>query len=121
MHMQINARDFPLTEALVEYLERSIHFELSSRYAQIRSIAVRLSAVKGSHGRLAKCCHIQVGLPRTEDIVIEECDRNVYIAIECALHRAGRAVNRCLKREYFRNRKLFITHKPKRLKLQSSH
>lgn len=121
MHMQINARDFPLTEALVEYLERSIHFELSSRYAQIRSIAVRLSAVKGTHGRLAKCCHIQVGLPRTRDIVIEECDRNVYIAIECALQRAGHVVNRYLKREFFENRKLFISHNTKPLILRSSH
>ncbi|MEJ2361122.1 MAG: HPF/RaiA family ribosome-associated protein [Gammaproteobacteria bacterium] len=121
MQIQLQARDFPLTEALVDYVERSINFELSSRYEQIRRIAVRLSEAKGSRGRVDKHCQIQVSLPRCRDIVIDASERDLYVAIERAIHRAGRTVNRRLKRQFFKKRKLFVPHKDKPLVLLGSH
>lgn len=121
MQIQLQARDFPLTEALVDYVERSIQFELSSRYEQIRRIAVRLSDVAGARGRVAKRCQIQVSLPRLRDIVVDEHERDLYIAIERAIQRAGRTVNRRLKRQFFKKRKLFVPNKNKPLVLLGSH
>lgn len=115
MQIQIQARDFPLTETLVDYVERSVNFELSSRYEQIRRIAVRLSAVKAARGRVDKCCQVQISLPRLRDIVIEDSGRDLYEAIERAIRRAGRTVSRRLKRQFFKKRKLFISHKAKSL------
>jgi putative sigma-54 modulation protein len=120
MQIQIQARDFPLTEALVDYVEHSINFVLSSRYEQIRRIGVRLSAVKDSRGRVDKRCQIQISLPRLRDIVIEESKRDLYVAIERAIQRAGRTVNRRLKRQFFKKRKLFVPHKGRPLVLLGS-
>jgi len=120
MQIQIQAQDFPLTEALVDYVERSINFELSSRYAQIRRIGVRLSAVEAARGRVDKHCRIQISLPRLQDIVIEESERDVYAAIARAIQRAGRTVNRRLKRQFFKKRKLFVPHKGRPLVLLGS-
>lgn len=120
MQIQIQARDFPLTEALVDYVERSINFVLSSRYEQIRRIAVRLSDVRGSRGRVDKRCRIQISLPRLRDIVVEDSERDVYIAIERAINRAGSTVNRRLKRQFFKKRKLFVPHKSRSLVLLNS-
>lgn len=121
MQIQIQARDFPLTEALVDYVERGINFELSSRYEQIRRIGVRLSEAKGSRGRVNKRCQVQISLPRLQDIVIEESARDLYVAVERAVQRAGRTVNRRLKRQFFKNRKLFVPHKGRALVLLNSH
>lgn len=111
MQIQIQARDFPLTEALGAHIERRINFVLSSRFDQIRRIEVRLSDINGPRGGLDKRCQIQISLPRMRDIVIEDTETDLYVAIDRAVDRAGRTVNRRLKRQFFKNRKLFIPHK----------
>jgi putative sigma-54 modulation protein len=120
MQIEIQARDFPLTEALVDYVERNVNFVLSSRYEQIRRIAVRLSVAKGSRGRADKRCQIRISLPRLRDIVIDDTERDLYVAIERAIHCAGRTVNRRLKRQFFKKRKLFVPHTGRPLELLGS-
>lgn len=121
MQIQIQAQDFPLTEALVDYAEHTVNFMLSSRYEQIRRIDVRLSAVKGARGRVDKRCRIQISLPRLRDVVIEDTQRDLYVAIERAIDRAARTVNRRLKRQFFKKRKLFVPQKGRPLDLLGSH
>jgi ribosomal subunit interface protein len=111
MKIEIQARDFPLTEALGAYIERRINFVLSSRFDQIKRIDVRLSDINGPRGGIDKRCQIQLTLPRLRDIVIEDTETDLYVAIDRAVDRAGRTVNRRLKRQFFKNRKLYIPHK----------
>ena len=111
MQIQIQARDFPLTDALGAYIERRINCVLSSRFEQIQRIGVRLSDINGPRGGMDKRCQIQITLPRLKDIVIEDTETDLYVAIDRAIERAGRTVNRRLKRQFFKNRKLFIPHK----------
>jgi putative sigma-54 modulation protein len=111
MQIQIQARDFPLTEALIDYVERSINFALSSRFGQLKRIEVRLSDINGPRGGKDKRCQILIGLPRLRNIVIEDTQTDLYVAIDRAVERAGRTLNRRLKQQYFKNRKLFVSHK----------
>lgn len=120
MQIQIQARDFPLTETLVDYVERNINFVLRSRYEQIRRIAVHLSVVRDSRERVNKRCQIQISLPQLQDIEIDESERDLYVAIERAIDRAGRTVNRRLKRHFFKKRKLFVPHKARPILLLGS-
>ena len=120
MQIQIQARDFPLTETLVDYVERNINFVLRSRYEQIRRIAVHLSVVRDSRERVNKRCQIQISLPQLQDIEIDESERDLYVAIERAIDRAGRTVNRRLKRQFFKKRKLFVPHKARSILLLGS-
>jgi ribosome-associated translation inhibitor RaiA len=98
MHIDIQARDFSLTQALRSHVERRVGFALGTRYDQIRRIRVRLSDINGPRGGNDKCCRLCVVLPGQADVVIEDTQANLYAAIDRATDRAGRAVARKLAR-----------------------
>lgn len=99
MQIEIQARHFPLTHALRHHVKRRLDFALSTRYDHIQRIQVRLSDINGPRGGNDKCCHIQVVLPRLADVVIEDTESNLYVAIDRAAERASRTVARRLGRK----------------------
>ena len=103
MKIDIQARDFQLTEALQSHIRRRLDFALSPRYDQIHQIQVRLNDVNGPRGGADKCCHIYIVLPRMQDVVVEDIEIDMYIAINRAIDRAGRSVSRRLARKRVRN------------------
>ena len=111
MNIDIQARGFILTEALSAYIERRINFALSSRFDQINRISVRLLDINGPRGGVDKRCRIHITLPRLSDIVIEDTEQDLYVAIDRATDRASRTVQRRLARQYYKNRKIFVPHK----------
>ena len=111
MQLDIQARDFTLTDALAAYIERRIRFILGSRYDQIKRINITLMDINGPRGGLDKRCQVRISLPRIRDIVIEDTQADLYIAIDRAADRAGRTLNRKLNRQLFKKRKIFIAHK----------
>jgi len=111
MQIEIQARDFTLTESLGSYIERRINFFLSSKYDQIKRIRVSLSDINGPRGGVDKRCQIQISLPRLKDIVIEDTELDLYIAIDRATDRIARTVNRRLARQHTKKRKLYVSHK----------
>lgn len=111
MQIEIQARDFTLTESLGAYIEQRINFLLSSKYDQIKRIRVCLRDINGPRGGVDKRCQIQISLPRLKDIVIEDTELDLYIAIDRATDRATRTVNRRLARQQQKKRKLYVTHK----------
>lgn len=105
MQIEIQTRDFSLTNALQDHIQRRIGFALSTRYQHIQRILVRLSDINGPRGGNDKCCHIQVVLPRQEDVVIEDIEADMYVAIDRAADRASRTLSRKLTRQRDRSRK----------------
>ncbi|MGB5398154.1 MAG: HPF/RaiA family ribosome-associated protein [Gammaproteobacteria bacterium] len=99
MQIDIQARNFSLTNALRGHVERRLGFALSSRHDHIQRIMVRLSDINGPRGGEDKCCHIQVVLPQLSDVVIEDTEVDMYTAIDRAADRAGRTVGRRLARQ----------------------
>ena len=99
MKIEIQARNFSLTDSLREYIERRLGFALSTRDEHILRIAVRLSDINGPRGGADKCCQIQVVLPHLPDVVIEDTEVDLYTAIDRAADRAGRTVGRRLARQ----------------------
>jgi ribosomal subunit interface protein len=102
MHIEIQARDFPLTEALHGYVERRLRFALSARDDAIMRVQVRLSDVNGPRGGEDKCCQVRVLLPGLGSVVIEDTESDLYVAIDRAADRTSRTVSRKLGR--LRNR-----------------
>jgi len=98
MQIDIQARNFSLTNALRGHVERRLGFALSSKDDHIMRIKVRLSDINGPRGGADKCCHIQVVLPHLPDVVIEDTETDLYTAIDRATDRAGRTVGRRLVR-----------------------
>jgi len=107
MLIDIQARNFSLTPALLDHIERRLGFALSSRDEHIQRIVVRLSDINGPKGGEDKCCHIQVVLPKLTDVVIEDIEVDMYVAIDRAADRAGRTVGRRLARQRDNSRSSF--------------
>ncbi|MFK5915297.1 MAG: hypothetical protein QM484_13080, partial [Woeseiaceae bacterium] len=64
MNIDIQARDFSLTKALHEHIDRRLGFALSNSDDHIQHVIVILSDINGPRGGKDKCCHIQVILPK---------------------------------------------------------
>lgn len=104
MQIDIQARNFPMTDALRNHTERRLGFALSARDDHIQRVIVRLSDINGPRGGADKCCHIQVVLAHLPDVVIEDTEANLYTAIDRAADRAGRTVGRRLMRKRIKGR-----------------
>ncbi len=99
MHIVIQARHFPVTDALSDYIKRRLRFALSIHDEHIHRIKVTLSDINGPRGGADKCCQIQVIIPKLADIVIEDIEVDLYTAIDRAADRASRTIGRRLSRQ----------------------
>jgi putative sigma-54 modulation protein len=99
MHIDLQARNFSLTDALRSHVKRRLGSALCTRNEHIQRVNVRLSDINGPRGGEDKRCHIQVVLPQLPDVVIEYTDEDMYSAIDRAADRAGRTVGRRLTRQ----------------------
>lgn len=98
MRIDIQASGFKLTDGLREHTERRLQFALSWAVYDVRKVVVRLSDINGPRGGNDKRCYIQVPLPHKPDVVIEDTESDLYVAIDRAVDRAERSVARRLER-----------------------
>jgi putative sigma-54 modulation protein len=99
MQIVIQARGFALTAGLREHIERRIRFALDWATYHVRKVSVRLSDLNGPRGGEDKRCHIQVAIPGGTDVVIEDTEADLYVAIDRAADRAGRTLARRVDRQ----------------------
>lgn len=104
MQIEIQARNFPLTDALRSHIKRRLGFALSARDDHIQRVLVQLFDINGPRGGADKCCHIQVMLTQLPDVVIKDTEADLYTAIDRAADRAGRTTGRRLARKLTRRR-----------------
>jgi len=93
-----HALDFGLTDALRRHAERRLRSALTCHDEHIQRVVMRLSGYSGAHGGVDKCCHVQVLLAGLPDVVVEDVEADLYVAISRAVHRAGRTIQRRLVR-----------------------
>lgn len=99
--MQINilARGFEMTEGLRVHAERRLGFAIGWARPHVRKVTVRLGDLNGPRGGEDKRCLIQIGLLAGGELVVEDIDPDLYVAIDRAAGRADRTVARRLKRQ----------------------
>lgn len=99
VRIQVRDGGIAVTDDVREHVERHLHFALSRFGGQVRNATVRLSETRAPNGFGGKTCNVEVGLlGQTEFVVVEDCDPELYVAIDRALERTGRAVGRALER-----------------------
>lgn len=98
MRIEIQANGFVLTEALKTYTEQRMAMALGWAGERMRKLAVSLSDINGPRGGIDKRCKVQVQLGRGQEVVIEDTEANLYVAIDRAANRAERAVVRRIER-----------------------
>ena len=96
MQVDIQSRDLTLTNGLRDYLTKRLAYGLTAGDAAIRRVIVRLTGVNGPRVGDDKRCHIEVRLRGIPDVVIEDTQTDLYVAIDRATERAGRALVRRL-------------------------
>ncbi len=99
MQIDIQARDFSLTGALRSHAERRLRLALTCCDDHIQKIAMRLSDINGPRGGEDKRCHLRIVLDGLPDVVIEDIEANLYVAIDRASDRAGRTLVRKIDRQ----------------------
>lgn len=100
MQIDIQARHFSLTDALRNHAERKLRCTLTCCDEHIQKIIMRLSDVNGPRGGSDMHCHVQVVLGGLPDIVIEDTEADMYVAINRAVERAGRTLVRKIDRQH---------------------
>ncbi|MCB1907301.1 MAG: HPF/RaiA family ribosome-associated protein [Rhodocyclaceae bacterium] len=98
MELDIQARDFTLTAALRRHVERRVLFALSRYRDRISSVDVRLRDDNGPRGGVDKCCRVHLRLGGMPDIVVEDREEDLYLAVSRSASRAGLALGRQLGR-----------------------
>ena len=94
MQIEIETSGFPLTRALRDHAERRLRSALTRCGDRIRKIAMRLSDVEGPRGGADKSCRLRVVLTGLPDVVVEDTQADLYVAIDRATDRAGRTLVR---------------------------
>jgi ribosome-associated translation inhibitor RaiA len=98
MQIEMQAHSFPLTDALRSHAEWQLRFTLTFFDKHIQRVIMRLSDTYGPRGGVDKRCHLQVVLAGLSDVVIEDTDADLYVAIGRATDRAVRTIERRLAR-----------------------
>jgi ribosome hibernation promoting factor len=104
MQIEMQARNFSLTQSMRRYIERRLGFALGTCCRNVRRILVRLSDINGPRGGNDKRCHLEVILPGQAAVVVEDTEADLYVAINRATSRAARTVMRRLGRRRDINR-----------------
>ena len=105
MQLDVQARDFSLTPAINAHVQRRLGFALGSQFDSIQKIVVRLSDINGPRGGNDKRCQILISIPKLNDVVIEDTETDLYIAINRAADRANRTLKRKLSKQFAKSRK----------------
>ncbi|MDO9450552.1 MAG: HPF/RaiA family ribosome-associated protein [Rugosibacter sp.] len=99
MQMDIQCRSFDLTDGLRDYVRKRLAYSLNCGDGHIVRVVVRLSDINGPRGGEDKRCHLELRLKGLPEVVIEDTEADLYVAIDRAAERAGRALQRCLVRQ----------------------
>lgn len=98
MRIDIQSRGFDLTEGLREHTERRLQFALNWASHDVRSVSVRLFDINGPRGGNDKRCRIQIPISGGQDVVIEDTESDLHVAIDRAADRTERSLARRLQR-----------------------
>ena len=98
MRIDIPARGFDLTEGLREHTVRRLQFALSWASGEVREVRVCLSDPNGARGGNDKRCQIKIPIEGNQNLLVEDAQSDLYLAIDRAADRSGRAMARRLQR-----------------------
>lgn len=115
MKLQVFTQGFDLTDGLRAHVERRLAFSLSHAEDVVSRVIVRLSDLNGPRGGIDKCCGIEVRLKNAPPLVVKDVQSDLYVAIDRAAERVGRAFLRRIAR-----RQAAAVHAPRHPPTQES-
>ncbi|MEI2635372.1 MAG: ribosome-associated translation inhibitor RaiA [Methylotenera sp.] len=98
MHLHIQTNGFSITDGIRDYTKRRMQFALHRNDKHITRVQVRLADINGPRGGVDKRCQIELTLSGRNNIVIEDIETDLYVAIDRACDRCARTLTRKLER-----------------------
>lgn len=99
MQFDIQAQGFTLTDGLRDHAERRMEFALDWARHEVSRVVVRFSDINGPRGGNDKRCQVRIPIPRMRDVVVEDLSADLYLAMDRAIERAARTLERRLARQ----------------------
>lgn len=99
MKLDIRAQGFQLTDGLREHAQRRLSFALDWAGHEVGKVSLRFSDINGPRGGSDKRCVLRIPLPRMRDVIIEVTAPNAQQALDRAVDRASRTLERRLSRQ----------------------
>ncbi len=99
MRIDIQAKGFKLTEGLLQHTQHRLASDLNWARDHVSCVMVRLSDINGPRGGEDMRALVQVQIPGSQVVVVEDVSSDLYIAIDRAMNRAARTVARRVSRE----------------------
>ena len=98
MQIDIQSQGFTLTDGIRDHLMKRLACGLSHGDDHITRVNVRLSDINGPRGGRDKRCLIRIPLTIGQEVVVEDLDDDLYVAIDKAAGRCERTLVRRLSR-----------------------
>jgi ribosome-associated translation inhibitor RaiA len=98
MEVEVRIQGTDLAEAIRRYAARRVRFALGRFAPRVGRVMVRVSDVNGARGGVDQCCHISVDFPPKGQVVMDQVDADLFIAIDRASARIGEALRREIQR-----------------------
>ncbi len=99
MQIDIHAHGFTLTDGIHDYVLKRLAYSLNYGDEHITRVNVRLSDINGPRGGEDKRCLIELRLKGAPEVVIEDTESDLYVAIDRATDRASRTLARRLAKQ----------------------
>lgn len=99
MRTEIQSSDLALTPGLRRYIKRRLGYALGRHGDQLQQVSLWLSDVNGPRGGQGKRCLMRIRLAGEPDVVVENIETDLRVAIHRSVDRAGWTVARCLQRQ----------------------
>ena len=98
MQIKIHTQGFLLTEELRAHVERRLQFSMNRFQDHVLRVTVRLSDINGPRKGVDKHCQVQLHLRDLPEIVINDTEADIKVAVDRAAERIGRTLGRILQR-----------------------
>jgi putative sigma-54 modulation protein len=98
MNINLQARDFYLTDSLESQIRQKMKIILNRFDHKIRMTRVVLSDINGPKGGKDKRCTIKIEVHNFKTIVVDEVTENMYESISRCSQRAKRAIDKLLSK-----------------------
>jgi ribosomal subunit interface protein len=98
MQLDIKTNGFSLTDGIRNYATRRMQFALDRNDGHIMHVKLSLADINGPRGGVDKKCQISLALAGHNNIVIEDTEADLYVAIDRASDRCARTLARRLEK-----------------------
>jgi putative sigma-54 modulation protein len=98
MQLDIQTNGFSLTDGIRNHVSRRMQFALDRNDGHIMRVKVSLADINGPRGGVDKRCQISLALAGHNNILIEDTEADLYVAIDRASDRCARTLTRRLEK-----------------------